>query len=134
MVKVVVDTHVFVSSFLGAPAPAKVMQLWRDGVVTLCLSQAIVDEYMDVLVRLVGDADELRELLDLFARGYNDLFTVHAPTPPLVGTDPGSDKFIACAVALDCNVVITGDRHLRSVRRYVDIDILSPAEFVDLQE
>lgn len=36
--RVVIDTNVLVSSFFGG-APGEVLSLWRDGRITLCLSQ-----------------------------------------------------------------------------------------------
>ncbi len=48
MIRVVVDTNVFVSSFFGGN-PRKVMDLWKTGEVTLCLSKPIVGEYVEVL-------------------------------------------------------------------------------------
>lgn len=47
----VVDTNVFVSSFFGGN-PRKVIDLWKTGELTLCLSTPIVDEYVAVLRRL----------------------------------------------------------------------------------
>ena len=49
--KVVVDTNVFVSSFFGG-VPKQVIDLWKAGELTLCLSNPIVQEYAAVLERL----------------------------------------------------------------------------------
>ena len=67
--KVVIDTNVFVSSFFGGH-PRRVIDLWKSGDIVLCLSAEIVEEYTDVLGRLgLGVEGEIKELLDLFARG-----------------------------------------------------------------
>ena len=50
MIKVVIDTNVFVSSFFGGN-PRKVIDLWKSGQIVLCLSKDIVGEYIDVLQR-----------------------------------------------------------------------------------
>ncbi|OQX62850.1 MAG: DNA-binding protein, partial [Desulfococcus sp. 4484_241] len=31
----------------------------------------------------------------------------------------------------DCKIIISGDKHLRSLKKYIDIKILSPREFID---
>ena len=49
--RVVLDTNVFVSSFFGGN-PRAVIDLWKTGSLTLCLSQDILDEYIEVLRRL----------------------------------------------------------------------------------
>jgi predicted nucleic acid-binding protein len=51
VIKVVLDTNVFVSSFFGGN-PRDIVNLWKAGEITLCLSRAIVDEYLEVLGRL----------------------------------------------------------------------------------
>jgi hypothetical protein len=129
-VKAVVDTNVFVSSFFGGN-PRKVIDLWKSGDLTLCLSAPIVDEYTAVLRRLgLEGEDELGELLDLFARGTSILFAAKTPHLSVVRDDPADDKFIECAVALKADVIITGDRALRDVGNYMGIRILNPREFL----
>ena len=128
--KAVIDTSVFVSSFFGGQ-PRKVIDLWKNGEITLCLSAAIVDEYVAVLGRLgLEGEDELGELLDLFARGVHILFAAHPPELRVVYADPDDDKFIACAVALKADIIITGDRALRDIGNYMGIRILGPREFL----
>ncbi len=128
--KAVIDTNVFVSSFFGGN-PRKVIDLWKTGDLTLCLSAPIVDEYTTVLRRLgLEGEDELGELLDLFARGTHILFAAKTPEITVVRDDPADDKFIECAVALKAEIIITGDRALRDVGNYMGIRILSPREFL----
>ena len=128
--RVVVDTSVFVSSFFGGP-PRKIIDLWKSGAFFLCLSPGIVDEYVTVLRRLGLDGeDELGELLALFARGEHILFAAQPPELSVVKADPADDKFIECAVALEAEVIITGDKALLDIRNYTGIRILSPTEFL----
>jgi putative PIN family toxin of toxin-antitoxin system len=126
MMKVVIDTNVFVSSFFGGN-PRKIIDLWKNEKITLCLSNAILDEYIDVLQRIgLKDEYELEELLSLFSRGFNTLFTTKTPKIHVVENDPDDDKFIECAVALKADAVITGDREVLAVREYMGIKILTP--------
>ena len=128
--KIVVDTNVFVSSFFGAN-PRKVINLWKPGELTICLSAPIVEEYAVVLRRLgLEGEDELGELLDLFARGTHVLFAAKTPDLKIVQSDPGDDKFIECSVALKADFIITGHHALRDVGDYMGIRILSPQEFL----
>ena len=48
----------------------------------------------------------------------------------VVKQDPDDDKFVACAVALNAEAVITGDRALRAVGRYQEITIVTPEQFL----
>ena len=88
MTRVVADTNVFISSFFGGN-PRKVIDLWKSGEITLCLSKAILDEYIEVLRRLeLQNENELEELLGLFALGFHLVYTAKTPRLHVVEEDP----------------------------------------------
>lgn len=131
MIRVVVDTNVFISSFFGGN-PRKIIDLWKTGRITLCLSRAIIDEYTNVLRRMgLQDERELEELLSLFAHGFHVLFTARTPNLNIVEKDPDDDKFIECAVALNSKFIISGDKALTEIEDYMGIKIKSPKQFLD---
>jgi len=131
VIKVVVDTNVFVSSFFGGN-PRKIVDLWKSGQLTLCLSKPIIDEYVEVL-QLIGlkNERELRELLHLFAHGFHIIFSAKTPELHLVEEDPDDDKFIECAVALKADFIVSGDKALIAIQDYMGIRIVTPKEFLD---
>jgi hypothetical protein len=130
--RVVIDTNVFVSSFFGGK-PRKIIELWKQGKITLCFSREIIDEYITVLQRLgLQNEEELKELLSLFARGFNSLFIAKTPDLKVVLDDPDDDKFIECAVALKAQFVISGDKALTSISEYIGIKLVNPKSFLDV--
>jgi len=130
VIKVVLDTNVFVSSFFGGN-PRKVIGLWQSGEVALCLSRPVIDEYVEVLRRMeLQDEKELGELLGLFAAGSNVVFTAKTPELNVVADDPDDDKFIECAVALKAIYIISGDKALLAIENYIGIAIVNPKEFL----
>lgn len=129
--RVVVDTNVFISSFFGGN-PRKVIDLWKSGEVTLCLSKPIVNEYIEVLHRLgLQDEKEIDQLLSLFAHGLHVVFTAKTPELKIVEKDPDDDMFIECAVVLKAEFVITGDKALKTIQEYMRTKIVSPNEFLN---
>ena len=131
MIRAVVDTNVFVSSFFGGN-PRKIVDLWKSGQITLCLSKAIMDEYVTVLQRLgLENEPELEELLGLFAGGYHILFAAKTPRLDLVKEDPDDNKFIECAVALKAHVIISGDKALTAIEDYMGIKVVTPRQFLN---
>jgi len=129
--KVVIDTNIFVSSFFGGN-PRKIIGLWKKGDINLCLSKDILEEYVDVLQRVgLKEEEEIEELLSLFAKGVNIIFTTKTPKMEVVKGDPDDDKFIECAVALKAEVIITGDKALRVMGEYMGINILTPQGFLE---
>lgn len=128
--KVVIDTNVFVSSFFGG-TPRKVINLWGEGRITLCLSTPIVEEYTEVLGRLgLTGEDGLTDLLALFANGYHCLFAARTPDLRVVVDDPDDDRFIECAVALNAAAIVSGDRDLLAVESYMGIRVLTPRQLL----
>ncbi len=131
MLKVVIDTNIFISSFFGG-VPREIISLWKKGKIILCLSQKIVEEYLEVLNRLgLKDKKEILNLTKLFTEGYNSIFTTKTSNIEVVEADPDDNKFLECAVALDSKVIVSGDKHLRDIKKYIDIEIMSPREFID---
>jgi len=128
--RIVLDTNVFISSFFGGN-PRAVIDLWKVGRATLCISKGILDEYVEILRRLGLDGTpELEELLKLFATGSHILFTKRTPEIH-VAADPDDDQFIACALALKARYIVSGDKALVELRRYRGIQIVTPREFLD---
>lgn len=128
--RVVIDTNVFVSSFFGGK-PRRIVNLWKEGKITLCLSKPIMDEYMAVLQRSGLDREDLRVLFDFFSKSLNIVFTARTPSIRVVADDPDDDKFIECAVALKAKVVITGDKALLSVGEHKGVGITTPSRFLE---
>jgi predicted nucleic acid-binding protein len=99
--------------------------------VVLCLSPAIVEEYVAVLRRLGLDGrPELDELLDLLRRRHHLCFAASVPDLHVVEADPEDDKSVACAVALRADRIVSGDHHLLDLRNYLGIPVLTPAQFL----
>jgi len=86
---------------------------------------------VEVLQRIgLKDEDELEELLSLFARGFNLLFTTKTPKIKVVKADPDDNKFIECALALKAKVIISGDKTLGAIGEYMGIKITTPQQFL----
>ncbi len=127
--KVVIDTNVFISSFFGGK-PKEIIALWHHGKIIICVSQPIIDEYIEVLKRLgLQNEKELEELLNLFASSFNLIFTAKPPELSIIKTDPDDNKFIECAVGTGSKFIISGDKHLLEIERYIDIAIMNPNSF-----
>jgi putative PIN family toxin of toxin-antitoxin system len=129
--RVVIDTNIFISSFFGG-VPREIIDLWKNGEIILCLSQGIVEEYIEVINRLgLKDKQELSKLAKLFAEGYNSIFAATTPHIEIVKNDPDDNKFVECAVELESKIIISGDKHLKEIKKYIDVEIMSPREFID---
>jgi putative PIN family toxin of toxin-antitoxin system len=130
-VKIVLDTNVFVSGVFFHGPPAQILDAWRDGRVVPAVSASILEEYHRVGIVLSDryEGADVEPLLTLLAI-HSEL--VDAPDlPEPVCEDPDDDKFLACALAAGCQVVVSGDRHLRRVSGWSGIQVLTPRQFVE---
>ena len=129
MRRIVIDTNVLVSSLFGG-RPREVMDLWRDQRVTLCLSDEIVAEYLEVLARFGDVAGEVRELIGMLSERENVVFVTPSECIHEVSADPADDRFLECAVAAEAQVIVSGDRHLLALEEFRGVLVMGPAAFM----
>jgi putative PIN family toxin of toxin-antitoxin system len=119
---VVIDTNVFLSSFLSSRgSPRKIIDRWKRGDIAWCLCAEILEEYGDVLARFgLSESPEFAQLRELFKARRHIVWAVIA----------NELRFIECALSTGAAYLVSGDRHLRVLERYQGIRIVSPAEFL----
>jgi putative PIN family toxin of toxin-antitoxin system len=126
MIRVVFDTNVLFSAiYKKTGTPGQLVDLVTTGLLTPCVSDAVMAEYEDVLNRpiLRSHAARARKVLALFGQiGY-----WVSPTESIrLASDPSDDRFIECAIAAHAEYLITGNlRHFPA--RYERVNIVSPA-------
>jgi putative PIN family toxin of toxin-antitoxin system len=130
-VKTVLDTNVFVSGIFFNGPPYTILNAWRDGIIQIVVSTDIIDEYRRVGEILAEDHPniDLKPMLDYVIRNAE----VYAASllPEAVCDDPDDDKFLACALASESKVIVSGDKHLLKVSGYQFIEVLKPRDFVN---
>ena len=128
---IVVDTNIFVSSFFGGN-PKKVIDLWKNGEVRICVSNEIIDEYLEVLEKMgLRDSEKKKQLLSLFRRSHFLIYCSKTEKISVVENDPDDNKFIECAVALNAGIIVSGDSDLLDLKKYMGIRIMNPKDFLD---
>lgn len=129
--RVVLDTNVFISGIFFNGPPSQILKAWEKGGFQVLLSQEILDEYHRVAHELSSKFPSV-DILPII-----EMVTVHGQfvdTQDLdivVCEDPDDNKFIECAIAGNCRIIISGDKHLLRLSGYQDIDVLNPRNFVE---
>ena len=129
--KIVVDTNVLISGIFFSGPPLRVLQAWRDGLVTLVVSPEILAEYQRVGGTLAA------QYPDVDFNSFIELVTIHAeivaatPLETPVCIDPDDDKFLTCALAARAKIIVSGDKHLVNISSFQGIEIFTPRGFVD---
>lgn len=132
--RVVIDTIVFTSSFITLGTLRRIIDLWKKGVITMCLTRPIVEEYLVVLKQIgLENEEETDEILHLFARGFNSIFTARTAELKIFEEGP-NNKLFECAVALKARYIVSGDKEVLALGDYMGIKVVTPKQFVDLME
>jgi putative PIN family toxin of toxin-antitoxin system len=130
-VRVILDTNVFVSGVFFTGPPARILEAWSAGRLSLVISPDILDEYYRVGVRLAERYPEvdLNPAIALLAVEAEIVEASKLAQP--VCKDPDDDKFLACAKSAGVSVIVSGDKHLLDVSGWESIDVLKPHPFLD---
>jgi len=137
MLRVVLDTNVFVSSVLSRKGgPSKVLDNWRAAKYLLITSPSIISEVRRVLQTLrikkgypIGQ-EEIEQLINLLEK---DAVVIPALSSMkgIIPQDPEDEKFLICAVDGGADFIVTGDRHLLTLKEHGGIPIIAVRDFMD---
>lgn len=130
LLHVVLDTNVLLSGIaFPASVPGRVVAAWRSGLVSVSLSEYILDELRRVMPKLkhrhgLSDA-EMADFIDLLALQAD--IVVPAITNDLDLTDPFDQAILGTLISAMADYLVTGDKAL--LRLAAKYPVLTPAEF-----
>ena len=129
MLRVVVDTNVYISAIFWGGKPRHIIDLGRDGKIQIFTSEDIEQEILDKLMTKFGlNSDDTGRVMADFST-FTKLVKVSRRVH-VVKDDPDDDKFIECAVECGAEFIISGDKHLLEMKKYKGIDIMNAATFL----
>ena len=129
--RVVLDTNVVVSALLFRGEVSLLHALWKKKAFTIVASREIVEEYLRVLVypKFNLTEKEIRDIIQEELLPYIEPVMV-AEELKGVCIDPDDDKFLACAEAAKADVIVSGDEHLLSLKKYKGRPIVTVEKFL----
>ena len=129
MLTAVADTNIYVSAFNFKGTPAQVLERARDGRFELAISEKILTEVSRILRdKFLWHATKLaqvRPTILAFAQLVEPLEQIDA-----VVADPDDNAILECAVRAGAEYIISGDSHLRDLKSFRSIRILTAREFI----
>jgi uncharacterized protein len=135
-VRVVLDTNTLVSAIRSPLGPPRrLLDDARAQAFELCSSPVLIAELLDVVSRekftkrlvaagltALAIVGEIRRLA---------VMAVPAHVPRVVPNDADDDHVLACAIAAQADLIVSGDKHLLSLgSHYQGIAIVTPAQAV----
>lgn len=139
MIKVVLDANVFASALLSPYGkPAKILDYVLDSQIRLVASLPIIEEvervlnYPKLAARHGLTEEGIRELL----YGFLGIITMVEDDAPVevIREDPSDNKYLSCSDVAGADFIVSGDAHLLKLGNYKGIQIVTPAQFLDLVE
>ena len=140
MLKVVLDTNIFVSSLLsGTGRRAAVIDAWRIGQYLLVTSPPIVSEIKRVLEapsisKKYGLTRDRIERLILLIEKDAILVPGLSDAAGVIPEDPTDEMFLSAALDAKADCIVSGDRHLLDLGEHRGIPILRTHQFLQRLE
>jgi uncharacterized protein len=133
MTRTVADTNIVVSAFLWGGAPRGVLDAARRKTIALFTSAALIAELEEVLARekFARRITEVGSSVGDMIGDYLALAQLVRPSAhPAVVRDPDDDRVIACALAAQAKVIVSGDADLLTLGSHQGIAILTAAQML----
>lgn len=126
--RVVLDSNVIVSAIIFGGKPQVLLKKAYKREIQGIISEIILAGINDVFVKHFEIPTSKLKKLNRRIRAKFDV--VNPRTMVKVSRDPDDNKILEAAVEGTCDYIVTGDKDLLDLRKYKNIKILSPAEFL----
>jgi len=126
---IVIDTNVIISSLVFGGKPEKLVDLILSERLRVYTSSQLISELLDILKKKFKFTDsKLKliegEILENFKKVY--------PTKRIFASrDVKDNKVLEVAVESGSEIIVTGDEDLLSLKKYGQVLIFRPSEFLD---
>ncbi len=136
-VRAVIDTNLFINGlFADKGYSSQLQDLWVSGAFELAISEKILKEIENTLLkphipkRLFLEAGEETSIISLI-REKAFVVTADLYQTDKIKTDPTDNKFLACALEVKADYIVSGDNHLLELNHFHGIQIVDAKAFVE---
>ncbi|OIP26976.1 MAG: putative toxin-antitoxin system toxin component, PIN family [Dehalococcoidia bacterium CG2_30_46_19] len=139
MLKIVLDTNVFVSALINPRGkPAQILNYVFESKVRLFTSPSIIEELERVLSypKLVKRHGLEKQELKKFVSDLLSILSLVEGKKAIevIAEDPADNNYLSCVVDAKADFIVSGDIHLLNLREYEGIQIITPAQFLEMLE
>lgn len=127
--RVVNDTNVWLSALYFSGRPAQIIHLVEEKQITSVLSDFIIDELKEKMIIDFHTPSFAANGTIAYIQSISEFVSLKGVDFGL--RDSADNQVLETAVAGKCNWLITGDKDLLTLKRYDDINIVKPNEFLD---
>ena len=131
--RIVLDTNCLIQSISPRSRYYIVWDSLVNGQNTLCVTNEIIMEYLEILQRLT-DHDTAETVVKTIINSKFVEFITPYYNFQLITQDPDDNKFVDCAIAGNARFIVTNDHHYDVLKGldYPPIDIINLDDFVKM--
>jgi putative PIN family toxin of toxin-antitoxin system len=130
MMRVVIDTNVYISALMFGGLPGELLDLAFAGDFMPVTSPVLLDELEEKLRFKFGvedaDVERIRGRLERIAEIVSTM-----PSLAIIRADPDDDRVLECALVGRADMIVTGDRHLLKLGAFEGTSIITVRQFMD---
>ena len=131
MTKVVLDTNVYISAIIFGGNPRQIINQAQNKTIQIFISTSILLEIAQKLKnKFSWNTNQVKHAIKTISKTT----TIVHPTinVNIVKSDPSDNKIIDCALEAKAKYIVSGDKHLLSLKKHRNIKIISPHQFLNL--
>lgn len=130
MLRAVCDTNIYISALNFGGIPGQILEYAQEGFLDLYISPPILEEIQGVLSKKFRwpKADILDAIFII--KGFTTM-VYPTETVSVIINDPPDNRVLECAIAAEAQIIVSGDTDLKRLRKYKNIKIIGPREFLD---
>ena len=131
--RIVLDTNSLIQSIPPRSPYRKVWDSIESGENTLCVSNEILEEYEEILLRLANPGVVVDIINTILDSPHVELITPYYHFR-MIETAPDDNKFVDCAIAAGARYVVTNDHHYDVLRhtQFPYVEVIALADFAAL--
>ena len=131
MDNVVIDTNSLIMAISSRSAYHKIWQSFLAGDYCLCISNDILEEYTEVIVRNIS-VNAARYVIYTIMERKNVRLISTSYKWTLITADPDDNKFVDCAVAANAKFIVTEDHHFNVLKEidFPSVDVINIDDFL----
>ena len=125
----VLDTNVLISGLFFTGTPRKILDATLLGKLELVTSLDLLNELERVLKdKFSNTGIEVAQMLEIVMNAA--VISIPTEIVEAIKDDPTDNRVLECAVSGKAEVIVSGDKHLLKLKKFRDIPILTPREFL----
>ena len=129
--RIVIDTNVLISAIFWAGKPKEILNSARKGYTTFLTSEILLKELIDVLTAKNKPFHITKRQVNFIIKHLKETAEIVVIKSKIsICKDDADNRVLECAIDGKADYIITGDRHLLTIKEIKGIKIVNTARFL----